>query len=306
NVSNVRLVGIATKTGLSSQHVGNRFGFEYATSEYQKVLNDDNIGSIVISTRHNLHAKLVSEALAAGKNVFVEKPLCIRREDIDLLVDSFNKKPREVALMVGFNRRYSPLSENLKDVLSNRVAPLQAHVRVNASFIPPEHWTQDPNIGGGRIIGEVCHFVDYLQYLTNSDPIEVFATSIAGSLGKYQSGDNVVITLRFADGSLGSITYTALGTKTFSRERVELFWDESAAVLEDFRSFEYSKGTSKKKKKLWNQDMGYKNELADFFSTPIEQSNERFRQAILTTLVTFGATESLRSHRPVAVAEVRI
>jgi len=304
-VEGMRFVGIAAGHGVSSRHVGEKFGFEYATSDASAILDDKRIGSVLVTTRHNLHAEFVSEALKAGKHVFVEKPLCLTNQELSRLEQTFKTSGEQLMFMVGFNRRFSPLSQELKEAFATRNSPLVAHFRVNAGFIPADHWTQDPDVGGGRIIGEVCHFVDYLQFLTNSDPVRVDALSIGGATGRFLQDDNVHLSLQFADGSLGSITYSAQGTRTFSRERLEVFCGESVAVLDDFRALELITGTKRKKRRLWNQDMGYRNELAYFVSASAESSAERFRQAALTTKVTFAAVQSLRTGRPVAIKEAR-
>jgi predicted dehydrogenase len=300
----LRFVGIAAEHGVSSRHVGEKFGFGYATSDASEILNDDSIGSVLITTRHNLHARFVNDALRAGKHVFVEKPLCLTHEELRDLEETFKTSRGGLMFMVGFNRRYSLLSQELKKAFEQRNSPLVSHFRVNAGFIPAEHWTQDPDVGGGRIIGEVCHFVDYLQFLTDSDPIKVFAQSIGGTTGRFLQDDNVHLSLQFADGSLGSITYTAQGTKMFSRERLEVFCGESVAVLDDFRALEIISAAKRRKKRLWSQDMGYRNELSYFTNGSPEDSAERFRQAALTTLATFAAVESLRTGRPVEITEL--
>jgi predicted dehydrogenase/threonine dehydrogenase-like Zn-dependent dehydrogenase len=305
SVEGVTLRGISTKSGLSSQHTGKRYGFEYATSDYQEVLNDDRIGSIVICTRHHLHANLVAEALRKGKSVFVEKPLAIRPEELDLLLEVYPHLRPEQMFMVGFNRPYSQLSVRLFELIRNRIAPLQAHVRVNASFIPFDHWTQDPAVGGGRIVGEACHYVDFLQRITGSNPTEVFASAISGALGKYRADDNVSITLTLGDGSVGTIMYSALGTKTFSRERIEVFWDESAAVIEDFRMLEFVHGARKERKKLSGQDMGYKKEMSEFIHGSSALSRPNFERAVATTQATFASLESLKERRPVALPDIK-
>ena len=302
----VTFVGVATKTGVTSSHVGNRFGFEFATTDHKALLADSRVSSVVITTRHDLHAPLVAEALAAGKHVFVEKPLCIRAAEIDTLVEAWRRCERAPMFMVGFNRRFSVLSEALRARLKGRTTPLQALFRVNAGYIPATHWVHDPAVGGGRILGEICHFIDYLQFLTGSDPVEVHAMSIGGSTTKYQCDDNVSLSLRFADGSCGTIVYTAMGTKTFSRERVELFWGESVAVLDDFRALEYVHGSTRAKRKLGGQDLGYAAEIREFVSGDPAGSPERFRQAIVTSLAALGAVESLQTGRPVRLKDVAI
>lgn len=300
-VDGVTFGGVATSTGISAQHVGKRFGFSYATSDYRKILEDKTIGSVVITTRHDSHAKFILEALKAGKHVFIEKPLCITTEELNRLTKEVPPFLQNQMFLIGFNRRYSSLSQQLKAFLSGRTAPLQVNVRVNAGFLPSTHWTNNPEIGGGRIIGEVCHFVDYLQFLTDADPVEVYATSIHGDTGRFLEQDNVVLSIAFADGSLGTVTYTAMGSKTFSRERIEVFSEEAVAVMEDFRKLELVRGAQKKTKRLWSQDKGFRQEVEAFLSADPERGKEIFRQAVLTTVTTFSAIDSLRTHKPVRI-----
>ena len=302
-VPGLKFVGIASKTGVSARHVGNKFGFAYATTDANEVLEDKNIGSVMITTRHNLHADLIIAALAAGKNVFVEKPLCISREQLSEIQNAVAAASGSPVLMVGFNRRYSPLGVRLKTLFAGRTSPMQLHFRVNAGYLPPDHWTHDPNVGGGRIIGEGCHFVDFLQYITGEDPVDVFATSIGGKTGRFGVGDNVEMSIRFSGGSLGTITYTALGSKTFSRERVEAYCDGSVAVLEDFRKLEFIKGSKKSTAKLWNQDSGYTRELEHFLTVSSVDASRMVHDAVLTTMTTFAAETSLRRGERVAIDE---
>jgi predicted dehydrogenase len=304
-VKGVHLRGISTKSGLSSRHTGERYGFEYATSDYREILADDRIGSVLICTRHNSHAELIAEAIRKGKSVFVEKPMAIQPSEKEMLVDAYQHLRPDQMFMVGFNRRFSTLTERLVKHLHNRIAPLQLHYRVNAGFIPADHWTQEPAIGGGRIIGEVCHFVDYIQFLTGSEPTVTYASAISGTLGRFKSDDNVAITLSLADGSVGTITYSALGSKTFSRERVELFWDDSAAVIEDFRILQFAGGSRKEHKKLSSQDMGYRKEVAEFVHGPAAASRKNFARALATTNTTFAIVESLKDRKPVEIEEVK-
>lgn len=300
-VDGVTLGGVATSTGISAQYVGKRFGFSYATSDYHKILEDKTIGSVVITTRHDSHAKFILEALKAGKHVLIEKPLCITTEELNRLTREVPAFLQNQMFLIGFNRRYSSLTQQLKTFLSGRTAPLQVSVRVNAGFLPSTHWTNNPEIGGGRIIGEVCHFVDYLQFLTDSDPVEVYATSIHGDTGRFLEQDNIALSIAFADGSLGTVTYTAMGSKTFSRERIEVFSEETVAVLEDFRKLELIRGAHKQTKRLWSQDKGFRQEVETFLSSDPERGREIFRQAVLTTVTTFSALDSLRTRKPVRI-----
>jgi predicted dehydrogenase len=300
-IDGVALEGISARTGLSASHLAETFDFRYSTSEYQEILSDPAVGSVIVTTPHNLHGAMVREGLRAAKNVFVEKPLCITEDELLALIKKFTAEKFPAMFMVGFNRNYSPLSVSLREMLRQRTSPFVAHFRVNAGFIPQEHWTQDPLVGGGRIIGEVCHFVEFLRFLSVAEPIEVFAESIGGRTGKFSREDNISVSIRFSDGSLGSILYTALGSKVASRERIEVFSDESVYVLEDFRSLEIIKGSRKERRRLRNQNMGYVEELRAFFGGSPEDGLRNFLQAASSTKATFAIVESLRNHSPITI-----
>ncbi|MCC7117471.1 MAG: bi-domain-containing oxidoreductase, partial [Anaerolineales bacterium] len=233
NNKDFQLVGIASSGGLHAQHSGKKFGFQYATSSEDEIIHDKNINTVAILTRHDSHADLVIKALKAGKNVFVEKPLALNTEQLNKIIKqlTIDDRPQTVKhgpssivhglLTVGFNRRFSPLAQSLKFQVTGLKSPLHAHYRINAGFIPPNHWTQDPAIGGGRIIGEACHFIDLITYLVGMPPASVSVVALPNQ-NKY-SDDNVSMTFTFADGSIGVVDYLANGDKSFPKERLEVF-----------------------------------------------------------------------------------
>jgi len=224
---------IATATGVSAHDQGKRFGFAFAVSSADEVLDDANINLIVIGTRHDSHAELARKALEQNKNVFVEKPLALDDDQLDgVLEAAANSTGR---LMVGFNRRFSPLARQAKEFFADSNTPLSIVYRVNAGRIPKEHWIQEPLEGGGRIVGEVCHFIDLMQFLTGALPVSVFAESVSAKAEKTVDADSVFVTLRFADGSNGCIAYVAEGDKSLPKERVEIFGGSRSFVLDDFR-----------------------------------------------------------------------
>jgi len=306
-IRQVNLLGAATTTGATSQHIANKFGFRYCASDYREILRDRSIGSVIITTRHNLHAKMVMESLRAGKNVFVEKPLCINQEQLNQILETYsdirNSKSPISLLMVGLNRRFAPLMQEVKKVFLGRNTPLVMNYRVNAGYIPEDHWTQDPEIGGGRIIGEVCHFIDLFQFLTDSTPKVVFAQSISGNLGKYLATDNLCLVINFEDGSIGNILYTTKGTRAFSREKLEIFGEDSVAVVEDFRKTLLVRDGKTKKVKRWNQDLGYLNELRHFLGKEKSGGDigKLFTSSVYTTVATFKALESLQEGVPINI-----
>jgi predicted dehydrogenase/threonine dehydrogenase-like Zn-dependent dehydrogenase len=287
-VPGVKLVGVATTTGVSAAHISRKFGFAYATTDYREILADPNIGSVLITTRHNSHAPLVLAALQAGKHVFVEKPLCLTLAELEEIEAAYDGSR---VLMVGFNRRFAPLSQELKAALAGRTTPLMLTYRVNAGYIPADHWVHDPEIGGGRLRGEVCHFIDFFHFLTDSQVVQVSVSSLAGELGKYRSDDNLCLTMTFRDGSMGAILYTAKGSKTFSRERVEVFGDEAVGVIEDFRRAQIIYNGRRRNFKLWSMAMGYKEELRAFFGLKPEEANRLFSSMAAASRATLMAWE---------------
>lgn len=301
-VKNVVFKGVATTTGITSAHIAKKYGFEYCTSNYQDVLKDDKINNVIVTTRHNLHSRMVIEGLKAGKNVFVEKPLCVNESELADICDAL-KSPEASGrkLMVGFNRRYSRLAREAKEFFGSKSIPLVMNYRVNAGYIPTDHWTQDAAFGGDRIIGEVCHFIDFLQYMSNSYPISIFANSISGDTGKYLKSDNLCLQIKFSDGSVGSIVYAACGSKMFSRERVEIFCEESVMVIEDFKTALIIKSGRQKTIKRMSQDMGYFDELEYFFNSREFAAQELLKGYLYTTLATFKAIESLEQGVPLKI-----
>jgi predicted dehydrogenase/threonine dehydrogenase-like Zn-dependent dehydrogenase len=310
NIKDIELVGIASSGGLHAQHSGQKFGFKYATSSDEEILNDPNINTVAILTRHDAHAELVVKALNAGKHVFVEKPLAVNAEQIEQVTDvlTVDRGPQTDGpsstvhglLTVGFNRRFAPLAQSLAAFLSNRKEPLHAHYRVNAGYIPLNHWIHDEVLGGGRIIGEGCHFVDFLTFLVGAAPVRVSAVALPNG-GKYRE-DNVSMTFTFPDGSIGVVDYLANGDKSFPKERVEVFCGGSIAILDDFVSLVTVKD-GKKKEERRAQDKGWRSEM-EAFARAIREGGAPpipYEQLVGVTRATFAAVESIRSRAPVEV-----
>jgi predicted dehydrogenase len=298
NIADIELVGIASSGGLHAQHSGQKFGFKYATSSDEEILNDPTINTVAILTRHDSHADLIVKALDAGKHVFVEKPLAVNAEQLLRVTDVLTTA--RGLLTVGFNRRFAPLAQSLSTFLSNRKEPLHAHYRVNAGYIPLNHWTHDEVLGGGRIIGEGCHFVDFLTFLVGAVPARVSAVALPNG-GKYRE-DNVSMTFTFPDGSIGVVDYLANGDKSFPKERVEVFCGGSIAILDDFVSL-VTVRDGKKKEERRAQDKGWRSEMKAFArairaggAPPIP-----YEQLLGVTKATFAAVESIRSGAPVEV-----
>src|SRR5215216_6595837 len=297
----IELIGIASSGGLHAQHAGKKFGFQYATSDDDQVINDPNVNTVAILTRHDTHAELVVKALKARKNVFVEKPLAINSAQLSAISKQLLETDHCI-LTTGFNRRFSPLAQALFSFFTPCSEPMHVHYRVNAGAIPLNHWTQEPEIGGGRIIGEGCHFVDFITFLVGAAPISVTAHALPDN-GKYRE-DNVSMTFTFPDGSLGIIDYLANGDKSFAKERVEVFCGGQVAVLDDFVSLKTVKDGRKKEIK-GAQNKGWVDEWK-VFAKSIHEGGEPpipYEQLIGVTKSTFAAGESLRNLETVEISQ---
>lgn len=245
-----RLARIASAGGASSVHLGRKFGFAEATTDTAALLADAGADAVVVSTRHDTHADYVLRALAAGKHVFVEKPLALKQDDLVRIEAAAATAPTRL-LMVGFNRRFAPQVVKMQQLLRSAPGPKTLLMTVNAGAIPAHHWTQDPAIGGGRLVGEGCHFVDLLRFLVGA-PIESFQVTPMQSA----TPDTVSVTLRFADGSLGTLLYLANGSKAFPKERLEVFAAGRVLQLDNFRRLSGFGWPGFSKMNLWRQDKG--------------------------------------------------
>lgn len=260
------LVAVCAASGLSAQHVADRFQFRYATTDPAALLRDPAINTVIIATRHHLHASQVIAALEVGKHVFVEKPLCLTATELEAIEATYHaarlKHPGQ-QLIVGFNRRFAPLAVKLKAFFADVTEPVILHYRANAGYLPPSHWTQDLAQGGGRLLGEAIHFIDWLLWLTGSYPVSVQAVALENA-GRY-TDDNFSLHLRFANGSAASILYHANGDRTLGKERVEVHAAGRSAVLTDFRVLELMRGGRRTVERSWlRQDKGHVGEWAAF------------------------------------------
>ena len=307
-VPRLELVRIASASGMSAQSAASRFGFRYAASDEAQVIHDPQVNTVAILTRHHLHARQVVASLAAGKHVFCEKPLALSEEELSEIVEatrlnsgSLQEKPG--ILTVGFNRRFAPLARRLKEFLEDRGEPLVAQYRVNAGYLPLSHWTHDPQQGGGRIIGEGCHFVDFLSFLVGEAPVDVTARALPDD-GRYHE-DNVVLTFKFADGSIGAVSYLANGDKIIPKERVEVFCAGRVAILDDFRSLELVSGGKRHFfRSTLRQDKGHYAEW-EAFALAIREGGTPpipYPQLFGVTRACFAAVLALRSGSPVKIS----
>ena len=298
------LVGVMTSTSASSRSVADRYGFRFCTGNAADVLGNDDINTVFVASRHNSHARYVLEALQAGKHVFVEKPLCLTPQELDEIAKVYSDLGSLTSdlchLMVGYNRRFSPLSTALKEKLG--VAPLSMVYRVNAGAIPADSWIQDIEVGGGRILGEVCHFVDYLAFLCGSNPAWVHAYAMDDPQGLQ---DTLTVSIRYRNGSVGSINYFANGSKLLPKEYVEVHGHGVSAVLQDFKELTvYGKGKPSKKK-LLVQDKGQKNEVRLFLEAVRNHTAPPIpvEDLFCTSKACFAILESLRTGSPIRLQD---
>ena len=293
-LSRVQLVGISASSGARARSVADKFKFKFCTSHEDEIYSDHSINTIVIATRHNLHARQILRALESGKHVFCEKPLCISEEELETVREAYSRADG-LQLMVGFNRRFASMTQMMKTFLRQANSPLVMHYRVNAGLLPKDHWINDSEQGGGRIIGEVCHFVDFLSFVCGAPPVSLHASGFESS-----DDQNAVISLEFGDGSVGTIHYACNGDRAYSKERVEVFGGGCVAVIEDFRRLDLVRhGKKKTLRPRLTQDKGHAAEWQAFaesirngLPSPIP-----FDDIAATTLATIRISESLRSGR---------
>ncbi len=289
------LSGIVTASGLSAQQAARKFGFHFAATAEEEVLSNPDINSVVILTRHQHHARQVIAALKNGKSVYCEKPLALTPEELNE-INVLLKEENTPLLTVGYNRRFAPMVSHLAGFISNRSEPLFMHYRVNAGFLPLTHWLHDIEQGGGRIIGEGCHFIDLLTFLTGELPLSINAVGLPDH-NKYNS-DNVQLTLHYPDGSLGTITYLANGNKNHAKERLEVFSGGRIAILNDFRSLELVTETHKSNSRsVLRQDKGHAAAWKAFLDAIKTGSPPPipYNQLLSTSRASFAAVEALRS-----------
>jgi predicted dehydrogenase/threonine dehydrogenase-like Zn-dependent dehydrogenase len=294
NQTNIKY--IASANGLSGTALAQKHGIAFSTTDYNEILKDEEVGLVMITTRHNQHARLTMEALNAGKHVFVEKPLAIFEEEFEELIKTPTLSNKSIT--VGFNRRFSPHAQKMKALLGN--APMNVIATMNAGFIPANSWVHDRVVGGGRILGEACHFIDLITYLTGSRVTSICMNAMG--ISPTETTDNASILLRYENGSTGVINYFSNGHKSYSKERVEVYSQERTLILDNFRTLEgYGfKGFSKLKT---GQDKGHKAQFQELIKR-IQMGGEpliSFDEIVNTTQASFAAIRSLKEGQWVAV-----
>lgn len=299
------LSGVCNANGLNAMNIARQFGFQFATTSAEEIFGSDRIGTVFIATRHNLHASMVEAALKSGKNVFVEKPLAVNERELEDIIQLYRKsaKKNRRILFVGFNRRFAPFVVQVGEFFRNAIEPFVVQYRINAGRIPKTHWTRDPAEGGGRIIGEVCHFVDLIQYLSRSAPVQVLAVPLGKQGYVSQDDDSVCVTIRFDNGSVGTINYLANGDPSVPKEHIEIFSTGRTAVIDNFKTLElYHQGSRKRVRQL-AIDKGHKEEIRQFLSAVRDggQSPIEFESIVAATRTTFAIQRSLELGIPVHV-----
>ena len=295
-----RLAGMCAATGLSAKGTGDQFGFAYSTTDYKELLSDQNSQVLFIATRHDSHARFAAEALRNDKHVFVEKPLAITEGDLRDVVAAVRES--KGLLMVGFNRRFAPLAIEIKSRFDQRSGPMTIVYRVNAGQLSREHWAHDAEEGGGRIIGEACHFIDFIQFMTGALPVNVSAAAVSAS-NSSAVDDSSVLTLTMTDGSIGTVIYTASGDPTVPKERVEIFCDRSVATLDDFRRGTFVSNRKTVRLGKGTQNKGHSEEVVAFLAAVVRGDSAPIgiESLVATTLASFAAVESTRTNEPVAI-----
>lgn len=300
-----RLTSVCSAGGLSAAHAADRLGFEAVAPDEDAVVGDPRVQAVFVLTRHDRHARQVVKAIEAGKHVFVEKPLALSADEVAEIEGALRARgPSAPIVMVGFNRRFSPLAERVRRHFAGFPGPLTVSVRFNAGALPAEHWTQDDDVGGGRIVGEACHGIDLATFLVGSPPVRVFAEAVGGARAPTVRDDQAFLTLRHADGSVSSVAYLSGGSTAFPKERVEVLGGGRVAVIDDFRSLTLVDPSGKTSRSRSRRDKGHRAEVEAFLAAlrhggaaPIP-----WEQVRAVSLASVLAVQSLREGLPLELS----
>lgn len=296
----INLDTVVTGKGINADSVAKKFNFQSSSSNADDIFQNKNINTLFIATRHNTHASFVMKGLKSGKNIFVEKPLCLNVDELYGIEAAYRES--NSLLMVGFNRRYSPVVEKIKQHFNNSSSQKIVNIRVNAGKLPADHWALDKDIGGGRIIGELCHFVDFLQAITGSIPKKVSAAKISARDESTLNEDNVSVQLEMSDGSLGSIVYTSIGSEAMAKEYIEVFSDGLSCVIDDFKTITLYKESSSKKVSV--KSKGHKEEVKVFLEAAKGNTTAPdFKSVYATSLTTFKIQDALITGLPQSISD---
>jgi len=290
NHEGVNLEGVLVAEGHMSQNVAKKFGVSKCYSDPDSLIQDDSINAIVIATRHDLHSLYIQEGIEHKKHIYVEKPLAIKHEDVRKIINVHRQGETDV--MLGFNRRFAPLTQKCVELFAKRQSPMSISYRINAGFIPEENWIQNWEEGGGRILGEVCHFVDLCRFLCGQG----YRTVYAQTAGDDKFRDNVMLVIGFRDGSLANISYLSSGDSSFPKERIEIFCQGSVAVIDDFKGLQVARMEKLHSSKS-SQDKGHKRQIQLWLDSLMNGTAipVPFEQSVDATIVTFMIHESLNT-----------
>jgi predicted dehydrogenase len=281
-------MGVATARPTSSKYIADKYKFGFCTNDAIDLAKSEKVNTVVIATRHNTHAQYVLAALKANKNVFVEKPLCLTEQELHEIKDAHSKS--NGILMIGFNRRFAPFTQKVNEFMGTDL-PKSINYRINAGQLPSDHWVHDPEVGGGRIVGEACHFIDLVQHLTDSRIKSVAANSVRTAENLM---DNVSISLELHDGSIATISYFSNGSKQVAKEYLEVFSSGKTAIIDDFKTLTLA--GAKVQKADGKQDKGYNQEVSRFVEsiTKGEEAPIAAEELFLSTLASFKVIESIQ------------
>ncbi len=300
----VELQGLVTATGLNAQQKADKFGFGYCTTDLSAVLKDEAVDAVFIGTRHSTHADFTVQALEAGKHVFVEKPMVVSEEQLAAVRRAYESAAaqRPTGLMVGLNRRFAPMVEQLSAALPRGEAR-QMIYRVNSGAIPTSTWLHEPEEGGGMLVGEMCHFIDLMQFVAGERPVSVFARALSLGRDDLADSDNLTVVIAFDGGSVGTLCYSTVGDKAAPKERLEVYGGGAVAVLDDFRVLEVVQGGRRSRTKAANQDKGQRRQLTETVAGFRErgQAPIPFDELVAGMQAVFAARRSLASGEAVAV-----
>jgi predicted dehydrogenase len=292
--------GVATTSGSSAEHAARTFGFDYATADHKEILEDQDVSCVLIATRHDSHARLTADALRAGKDVFVEKPLAMTVTELLEVAEAW--RSGDGRLMVGFNRRHSPHSRLAKDFLDSAGGPTLLHFRINAGEVARDSWVNDPLLGGDRVRGELCHFIDLAHYFLEEFPVAVDGRGLP-AIQKENPVEDIVASVEFSSGSVANFVYTARGHRSLPREHIEGFRGGKVAVIENFRKTKFYGPGAPRTHRTWRLDRGYYGEFSAWAEALKEGKSApvSFTAYAASTLVTLAVREAMASGSKVEI-----
>ncbi len=301
-IKNIFLKALVTSNGASCAHSAKKFGFEYAATDPAEILNESDTNTIIALTPHSQHADLILKCIALNKNLLIEKPICIHQAELDKIILEYNSAAKKPIIMIGHNRRFSPHTQKMLEWLKNRINPAILSMRINAGFVPKEHWVHSDSEGRSRIVGEMTHFIDLMQCLLNENPMSVFAERVSGDNQSIINNDNVIATIKFDRGSVATLIYASMGNRSVSREYLELFFDGKTIISTDFRKTELIANKSEQFKTS-GQSIGHAEEINYFISAVSGKNNisNLLAQSFISMQTAFAIEESLSNKKIVII-----